>query len=106
MPTAVTSDSPYRRAVIDLGDGSDQLWEYLESHKHEDASLAVGWALERAKRFFNRDAASVAQRTAVLDSSGNLVEEPISKSFVSALLSGRSKASPPTYTRLAHAAEV
>lgn len=106
MPTPVTSDSAYRRAEAEYGTASDELWEYLEKNKHEDGTLAVGWALERARRYFHLDQQTVAQRTAIADGAGNVVEEPISKSFISALLSGRTKAAPPTYARIAHAAQV
>lgn len=106
MPTPATSDSPYREAERQYGTATDALWEYLEANKHEDGSIAVGWALERARRYFHLDQQQIAQGTAIYDGRGNLLQEPISKSFVSALLSGRTKASPPTYVRIARAAQV
>ena len=94
MATTPTADSPYRRIEAEYGAGTDALWEHLEKNKHEDISTAVGWALERAKRYFHRDQATIAEMSG------------LSKSFISALLSGRTKASPGTYTQIARAAEV
>lgn len=68
--------------------------------------MAIGWAIERAKRFFNYDQATIADRTAVYGPGGEMIEAPISKSFVSAMLSARSRVSPEVYKRLARATNV
>lgn len=100
-----TSDSAFRRAERDFQGRPDEFWEFLEEHKYDDPTLAIGWAIERAKRFYNRDQASIAARTAVYDEQGRILEEPITRSFVSAMLSARSKVSPPVYKRLARATD-
>ncbi len=98
--------SSYREAESQFGTNTDELWEFLEVNRLNDPTLAIGWALLRARRFFSWDNMTVAQRTAVRDELGNLIEEPISKTFLSSLLSGKSKASPHTYKRLARVCEV
>jgi hypothetical protein len=100
------TESLYRKAERELGRDPDAFWEYLERHKHDDRTLCIGWAIKRAERYLNRDQATVAQHTAVVDRTGRVLEEPISKSFVSAMLSGRSKVTPQVYVRLAEACEV
>jgi hypothetical protein len=99
-------ESPYRKAERELGAGTDEFWEYLEAHRREDPSLCIGWALMRASRYLNIDQAAVADRTASVGRDGTVLVEPITKSFVSAMISGRSRVSPQTYTRLAAACEV
>lgn len=98
--------SPFRKAQHELGVSTDALWEYLEENKYDDPSLCLGWAFERARRFFNYDQVTIAARTAVTDNRGNVIDEPISKSFVSAMLSGGSRVSPEVYLRLADVCEV
>lgn len=98
--------SAYRKAENDFRGQPDQFWEYLERNKHEDWTLCIGWALRRADRFYNLDQQQVAERTAVVDSNGQVLVPPVSKSFLSAMLTGRSKVAPDVYTRLADACGV
>lgn len=98
--------SAYRRAESQFGTNTDALWEYLEAHRLDDPTLAIGWALLRARRYFNWDNQTVASKTAVSNERGDLIEEPLSKTFISSLLSGKSSASPSTYRRLAKVCEV
>jgi transcriptional regulator with XRE-family HTH domain len=101
-----TKLSPYRQAENEYRGRPDDFWDYLESHRLEDPSLAVGWAVKRAERLYNLDQQQIAERTAVTDRDGNVTIPAISKSFVSAMLTGRSNVSPEVYVRLASACEV
>lgn len=98
--------SAYRKAENEFRGRPDDFWHYLEANKHEDWTLCIGWALRRADRFYNLDQQQVAERTAVLDSSGQVMVPAISKSFLSAMLTGRSRVSPDIYSRLAVATEI
>lgn len=101
-----TPESAYREAEAKFAGRLNELWAYLEQHRQEDPTLCIGWALRRAERFLGLDQSMVAERTAVTDRRGRTIVPPISKSFVSAMLSGRSKVSPEVYARLARACEV
>jgi hypothetical protein len=98
--------SPYREMEDQLRGNPNGFWEYLEAHKYDDPTLCLGWAFERTRRFFNFDLSTIAEKTAVVDRKGNVIEPAISKSFISAMISGRSKVSPPVYLRLADVCEV
>jgi hypothetical protein len=98
--------SPYRKAQQEFRGNDDGLWEYLEENKYDDPTLMLGWAFERAKRFFGYDQVTIAAKTGRTDGRGNVIEEPISKSFVSSMLSGQSRVSPEVYLRLADVCEV
>lgn len=98
-------ESPFRDAERKFGDDRDALWAWLEDNKHSHPTVAIGWAIERARRYLNLDQAAVAERTAVYRD-GQLIEPAISKSFVSAMLSARSRVSPEVYRRLAAATDV
>ena len=101
-----TALSPYRKAEADFANDPDGFFQYLEAHKLDDPTLAFGWAIERSRRYFNRDQAAIADRTAVIDGRGNVLEEPVSRSYVSAILAGRSRVAPQTYRRFADALEI
>lgn len=98
--------SAYRKAENEFRGQPDGLWAFLEANKHEDWTLCIGWALRRADRFYNLDQQQVAERTALLDNQGRVLVPAVSKSFLSAMLSGRSKVAPEVYTRLADACGV
>lgn len=98
--------SPYREAEALHGTDPDAFFKYLEEHRHDDPSLAVGWALKRAERWYNLDQTAVAARTGVTDRWGVEIERPITKSYVSAMLVGRTNVSPGVYRRLAEACHV
>jgi hypothetical protein len=102
----ITSESAFRQAERRFAGNPDGLWEFLEEHKHEEPTLCIGWAIERARRYYNYDQATIADHTAIFDTQGNLIEAAISKSFVSAMLSARSRVSPEVYKRLARAYDV
>jgi hypothetical protein len=102
----VTAQSAYREVEARFGPNSDALWEYLEAHRLDDPTLTVGWALLKARRYFGWDNATVAQKTAITNARGQVIEEPLSKTFISSMLSGKSKAAPNTYVRLARVCEV
>jgi hypothetical protein len=103
--TTVTSESAFRRAEREFAGRPDEFWEWLEQHRHDDPTTAIGYAVERAKRYYGYDQADIAARTEVTDPSGKLIEPAISKSFVSAMLSARSRVSPEVYRRLAVATD-
>ncbi len=94
-------ESPYRAAERHFGDDRDALWGWLEQHRYEHPTLMIGWGVERSRRFMNFDQAMIADRTQTYKDDGSILEPAISHSFVSAMLSGRSKVSPPVYRRLA-----
>jgi hypothetical protein len=98
--------SAYREAEHRFEGRPDEFWEFLERNRREDPTLAIGWAVMRARRFYGWDQVTIAQRTEIKDARGHVIEEPISKTFVSSLLSGKSNALPLTYLRLARATEV
>jgi hypothetical protein len=102
----MNSESAYREAERAYGHDPDAFWEYLERHKLDDWTLAIGWAFVRAKRFRGWDQTTVSARTAVTDHRGRIIEEPISKTFITSMLSGKSHPAPPTYARLARAMEI
>lgn len=101
-----TSESPYRKAERELGNNPDAFWEHLEEHKYDHWTLAVGWALKYAERNHHLDQSAVADRTVTHDSAGRPVDAAISKSYISAMLSGRSHPPAETYKRLARACGV
>lgn len=98
--------SLYRQMEAKFGADEDAFFEWLEHNKHEDYTVAIGWALMRARRYYNLDQVQIAGRTRVVDSRGRELVPPITKSFISAMLSGRSKVQPDVYERLARACDV
>jgi len=98
--------SPYRKAEAEFVGRPDEFLEYLSEHRYDHPTLCIGWAVEQAKQKLNLDQVQIAARTEVRDKDGNLVEPGYTKSYISALLSWRSTASPAAYLRLARACEV
>lgn len=89
--------SPYREAEQKYGDDEDGFYEYLRQHRLDDPSLCVGFYLKRAARELNRNQSDVAAFT---ESSS---APPVTRGFISQMLTGHTKATPSTYTRLARA---
>jgi hypothetical protein len=95
----LTGDSLYKRAKDQFGEDKDGLYEYLRVHRLNDPSLCLGYYLMRAQREMNLNQSDVAERT------GTRTEQPISRSFLSAALSGRSGIRADTWARIAHAVD-
>jgi len=94
--------SAYREALENIGgvgaqittltpEQQDELYEYLRRHRTEDVTLCLGYHLMRAERDFNLNQSGVAERAGV------------SRSFISSILSGRSLATPQSFTAIARA---
>lgn len=99
-------ESLYRHSESKFINHPDKLWALLEQDRHDDPTLCIGWALERAKRIINRSKDAVVARTGYYNEQGKKIEEPISVSTLEDLLSGHYKATPQLYVRLARACEV
>lgn len=95
-------ESPYRDAEERFVNDPDGLYQYLREHRLDDPSLCVGYWLMRADRELGMNQSDVARRTAVIRD-GQIVVPELSRGFLSALLSGRTRATPDTYTRVARA---
>jgi hypothetical protein len=93
----IAGDSLYMRAKERFGDDKEGLYEYLREHRLDDPSLCLGYYLMRALREMNWNQADVAERTRTR------TEPPITRSFLSAALSGRSGIRGDTWVRLANA---
>ncbi len=94
-----TGDSPYQKAKEQLGVNSDELYAYLRTHRLEHTSLTLGYYLLRAQREMGMSQSDVAGRT------GTTSEMAITRSFLSALLGGRSGVRAETWRRIANALE-
>lgn len=92
-------NTPYRTAQRNFANDEDGLYEYLEKNRTEDLTLCLGYYLMRADRMLGMNQSDIASRT------GAPGVEPVSRGFLSAMLSGRTKAAPETITRIARAAE-
>lgn len=90
-------DSQYRRAKDRFGEDDDALYEYLRYHRLEDTTLCLGFYLMRAQRELNLNQADVAERTRTKN------DPPITRSFLSVLLGGRSGIRADTWVRIANA---
>jgi len=90
-------DSRYQRAKEEFGEDKDGLYDYLREHRLQDPSLCLGYYLMRAQREMNWNQTDVAERTRTR------TEPPITRSFLSAGLSGRSGIRADTWVRIANA---
>lgn len=106
MATQEKGVSPYRQAEEEFKGRPDELWEFLEANKREDPTLALGWAVKRAERFYGLDQVQIVAKTEVKDNFGKIIDPAFTKSYLSALLSRRTTASPEAYLRLARALDV
>lgn len=97
--TELSGDSSYQRAKDRFGDDKDGFYDWLREHRLDDVTLCLGYYLERAKREFNWNQTDVAERTR------SRTEPPITRSFLSATLSGRSGIRADTWVRIANALE-
>src|SRR5215217_6199388 len=94
----VQGDSPYQRAKEAHGGRiGDEFYNYLREHRLDDTSLCLGYYLQRAQREQNLNQADVAERTRTKN------EPPITRSFLSAILGGRSGIRADTWVRIADA---
>jgi hypothetical protein len=103
----VAVESKYRAAEATYGRNTDALFAYLHEHRLEDLTLCLGYWLLYADRTLGLNVSDVAARakrpvdTRVEGEAATVVEEPLSRGFLSAILSGRSKAKPQTFRRIA-----
>lgn len=88
---AETGNSRYRDALDEYGHDPDALYDYLQKNRLADPSLALGYYLMRAEKLMNRNQSDIAD------------EAGVSRAFISAILSGRTRSTPQTYTRIARA---
>lgn len=100
--TSSTDGSPYREAEARFRNDTDGLFLYLRDHRLEDPSLCLGYWLMRADRELGMNQSDVAARTAVYRGA-TVVIKPLTRGFLSAVLSNRTRATPDTYTRIARA---
>lgn len=75
----------------------DGFFEWLKIHRLESPDVCLGYHLKRVAREHNLDQVSIADRTAVNG------QPPLTRSFISAMLSGRSGVRPDSWLRLADA---
>lgn len=90
-------DSPYKRAKEQFGEDKDGLYDYLREKRLDDPSLCLGYYILRARRERNLNQADIAERTRTR------TDPPITRSFLSAALSGSSGIRADTWVRIAHA---
>lgn len=95
------AESPYRDAEQKFND-PDELFDYLREHRLDDASLCLGYWLMYADRELGLNQSDVARRTAVVKD-GEVIVPELTRGFLSAVLSRRTRATPDTYTRIARA---
>lgn len=94
--------SPYREAEQNYVNDQDGLFEYLRQHRLDHSSLCLGYWLLYADRVLGMNQSDVARRTGVWKD-GEVVVPELTRGFLSALLSGRTRSTPDTYTRIARA---
>lgn len=92
-------NSPYRIAQRKFGPDLDAFWEYLQKERDNDPTLNLGYHLMRVEREMGWNQSDVAGRTGVIQG-GKVVEKPLTRGYISALLSGRSQAHPETLARV------
>lgn len=103
MPRS-TSTSDYRDALERIGgvgatimqltdQQREDLYEYLRANRTQDVTLCLGYHLMRAERDFNLNQSDVAERA------------DVSRSFISSILSGKSLATPESFTKIARAVQ-
>lgn len=93
----VRGGSVYARTREQFGEDEDAFYDWLREHRLEDVTLTLGYYLMRAKRDMNLNQTDVAERTRTR------TEPPITRSFLSASLAGRSSTRADTWVRIAHA---
>lgn len=93
----IEGNSLYVQAKDRFGEDKDGLYDYLREQRLNDPSLCLGYYLLRASREMNWNQADVAERTRTR------TEPPITRSFLSAALSGRTGIRADTWVRLANA---
>lgn len=93
-------NSPYRIAQREHGSSIDEFFDYLTANRFGDATLNLGYHLMRAERERNLNQSDVAAHTAVYGQNGSVIEKPLTRGYISALLSGRSQAQPETIARV------
>lgn len=96
------AESPYRDAEEKYENDPDALYDYLREHRLDDPSLTLGYWLKHADRVLGLNQSDVTRRTAVVKD-GDVVVPELSRGFLSAVLSRRTRATPDTYTRIASA---
>lgn len=94
-----SGDSLYKRMRAHYGADDDAFYRWLAKSRHEDTSVCLGYYLKRAERELNLNQADVAART------GTDREPPLTRSFISALLAGRSGIRADTWVRIAEACD-
>jgi hypothetical protein len=94
-----TGESPYSKAKIHYRHDSDAFYEYLRTHRLEDATLCLGYYVERAKRERGWNQTDIAERTKTP------TDPPLTRSFISAALAGRTGVKADTWKRVADALE-
>jgi transcriptional regulator with XRE-family HTH domain len=92
-------NSPYRIAQRDYGADLDGFWEYLKANRDNDPTLNLGYHLMRVEREQGWNQSDVAGRTGVTQG-GKVIDKPLTRGYISALLSGRSQAHPETLARV------
>lgn len=93
-------NSPYRNAQREHGSSIDEFYDYLTKHRFDDPTLNLGYHLMRAERERNLNQSDVAAHTGVYSPNGQTIEKPLTRGYISALLSGRSQAQPETIARV------
>lgn len=92
-------ESLFKRMRTQYGADEEGFYGWLREHRLEDTSVCLGYYLYRAARELNLNQADVAART------GTKNDPPLTRSFISALLGGRSGIRADTWVRIAKACD-